>query len=43
LARSGAQIDLNTEALAMMRRKFEVPHGIFWPAMGFVAGLFAHR
>jgi hypothetical protein len=43
LARSGAQIDLNAEALAMTRRKFEVPHGIFWPAIGLFAGLFAHQ
>ena len=27
----------------MTRRKFEVPHGIFWPAMGFFAGLLAHH
>jgi hypothetical protein len=43
LARSVAQIDLNAEALAMTRRKFEVPHEIFWPAIGLFAGLFAHQ
>jgi hypothetical protein len=42
LALSGVQIDLNAEALAMTRRKFEVPHGIFWPAIELFAGLFAH-
>jgi hypothetical protein len=42
LALSGIQIDLNAEALAMTRLKFEVPHGIFWPAIELFAGLFAH-
>jgi hypothetical protein len=33
----------NVEALAITRRKFEVPHGILWPAIGLFAGLFAHQ
>ncbi len=37
LARWLAQIILNAEVLAITRRKFEVPHGILWPAMRFCA------